>query len=128
MSRIVSDVKMPKLSACYGFRWRALRRATVASSMAAFIKDTSFGFTVIDRLLFVRGASAAARIEHDGAGELAVPLDGAHVVHSDPRVVSDLVEFLVAARDRELLNVERVGAGLVENRLLHRRVQALDQR
>ena len=46
----------------------------------------------------------------------------------DARVVADLLELLVAERDRELLDAERVGAGLVEDRVLHRGVQALDQR
>ena len=46
MSRIVSDVKMPKLSACFGFSRRATRSATVASSIACGISATSCGFTV----------------------------------------------------------------------------------
>ena len=34
MSRIVSDVNMPKLSGCFGFSRRAMRSAIVASSIA----------------------------------------------------------------------------------------------
>ena len=48
MSRIVSDVKMPKLSGCFGLSRRAPRSATVASSIAAFMSATSRGLTVID--------------------------------------------------------------------------------
>ena len=54
MSRIVSDVKMPKLSVCFGFRRRALRSATVASSIAAAICETSLR---LDRHRQLRGAS-----------------------------------------------------------------------
>ena len=48
MSRIVSDVKMPKLSFCFGFSRRAVRSATIASSMAGTIWATSRGFTLSD--------------------------------------------------------------------------------
>ena len=46
MSRIVSDVNRPKLSGCFGFSRRALRRATVASSIAGAICATSRGLTL----------------------------------------------------------------------------------
>src|SRR5438093_531774 len=63
-----------------------------------------------------------------GGDERAVPADRLRVEHRDPRVVADPIPFLVASRNRVLLDVERVDAGLAENQLLHRRVQAGDQR
>ena len=42
----VSDVNMPKLSGCFGFRRRAPRSATVASSWPRTICATSRGLTV----------------------------------------------------------------------------------
>jgi hypothetical protein len=45
MSRIVSAVKIPKFSFCFGFNRLAVRSAIVASSIAALISGRSRGLT-----------------------------------------------------------------------------------
>ena len=79
----------------------------------------------VDRLVAVGDlADALATAASTADDERAVALDRAGVRLRDPRVVADLVEFLVAEREGKLLNAERIGPRLVEDRVLHRRVQA----
>src|SRR5712691_533615 len=82
----------------------------------------------IDRLVPVGDPPAGGRVRHHRRDQLAVAPNRARVGHRDAWVAPHLVELLVAARDRKLLDVERVGARLVEDRLLDRGVQPLNQR
>jgi hypothetical protein len=83
---------------------------------------------LIDGLVAIRDTAAGARIGHDRGHQVAVAADGTGVLQREARVVPDLVPLVVAARDRKLLDVEGVGASLIEDGALDRRIQALDQR
>ena len=84
---------------------------------------------VVDRLVAIGDAAPPVRLRHHGADERAVVApDRADVLQRDARVGAHLLELLVAAGDGELLDAERVGARLVEDRRLDRRVQPLNQR
>ncbi len=83
---------------------------------------------LIDRLVAIRDAPAGGHVHHHRRRQLAVAANRPRIGHRQAGIVPDLVEVLVAARNRELLDVERVGAGLIENRRLDGGVEPLDQR
>src|SRR5207248_10911329 len=61
-------------------------------------------------------------------GQLAVTSHGPRIGRGDARMAADLFEFLVAAGDWKLLDVEGIGPGLVQDGGLDRGVQSLNKR
>src|SRR4029077_12837279 len=73
---------------------------------------------VVDRLVAIDDLRAALRVEHHRRYQRAVAAHRPDIVHRDAWVVAELVEFLIAEHQRELLHAERIGPGLVEDGIL----------
>jgi hypothetical protein len=71
--------------------------------------------------------SPLLRLQQHRLDERAVPLNRPRIRCGNQRVVADLLELFVTERDRKLLDAERVGTGLVHDRVLHGRIEPLDQ-
>jgi hypothetical protein len=82
----------------------------------------------VDGRIAVRHPRAGLRAQHHRRHQRAVPLDRVRILSRDARIRLHAQPLVVAAHDAELLDDEGVGAGLVENGLPHRRVEALNQR
>ena len=71
-------------------------------------------------LLAIGDRAGSLGLEHHRADERAVPLDGVGVGGGDARIRAHAIEVVFAEGDRELLDAERIGAGLAEDGVLDR--------